>query len=231
MTRVDPGTKRGVDWITTAPRLVPQALILVHPRTMRLAVLAAIGVLASAVPADAHIEMTSPAPRELAQKAGPCGNTGSKRGTKVTAFRPGQTITVEWDETVDHPGHFRLAFDESGNDSFQDPNRPDDNFPQTLADQIADRSGGGHYSQQITLPNISCTNCTLQLMQIMTTAVPYDSFYFQCADLVLGDGGDPEPTGPTETEGGCATGSSVQGLAAGLAVLGLALRRRRHRRC
>jgi hypothetical protein len=195
---------------------------------MRLA-LAAIGLLAYSAPAHAHIAMTSPAPREEAQKSGPCGTTGSPRGTKVTTFQPGQTITVEWDETVDHPGHFRLAFDDSGSDSFQNPNRPDDNFPQTLADQITDRSGGGHYSQQITLPNISCTNCTLQLMQIMTTAVPYNSFYYQCADLVIGGDVDPGPTEPTETEGGCAAGSSVQGLAAGIAVLGLALRRRRRR--
>ena len=198
---------------------------------MRIASLAAIGLLASTTSALAHIAMTSPAPRADAQKTGPCGASGSTRGTKVATFSPGQTITVEWDETVDHPGHYRIAFDDSGDDSFKDPNRPDDNFPQTLADQIVDRSGGGHYSQQITLPNISCTNCTLQLMQIMTTAVPYNSFYFQCADLVIGDGVDPGPNpGPADTDGGCAAGSSAQGLAAGLGVLGLALRRRRRRR-
>jgi len=195
---------------------------------MRLLALVAIGLLAYLAPAHAHIAMTSPAPRTSEQKTGPCGAAGSTRGTNVTTFRPGETITVEWDETVDHPGHYRLAFDDNGNDSFRDPSRPDDNFPQTLVDQITDRTGGGHYSQQVTLPNMSCTNCTLQLIQIMTTTVPYNSFYFQCADLVLGDGTDPGPDpGPSETAGGCAAGSSTTGLACGLAALGLLRRRRR----
>jgi MYXO-CTERM domain-containing protein len=193
---------------------------------MRLAALVAIGLLTHAATASAHIALTSPRPRSDAQKEGPCGAAGSTRGTNVTTFRPGETITVAWTETVDHPGHYRIAFDDNGNDSFQLPNRPDDNFPQTLVDQIADRPSGGSYTQQITLPNMTCTNCTLQLIQVMTTTVPYNSFYFQCADIVLSDG-TPEPE-PDETDGGCSTGSS-SGLIVALSVLGLAVRRRRRR--
>jgi hypothetical protein len=190
--------------------------------------LASLALAALAADASAHIALTSPAPRTAEQKTGPCGAAGSTRGTQVTRYQPGETITVEWDETVDHPGHYRIAFDEDGNDSFQNPSTPDDSFPQTLADQITDRTGGGHYTQQITLPNISCTNCTLQLMQVMTTTVPYSSFYFQCADLILGDGADPGPG--TDTDGGCAAGSPSLGLAAGLALLGLARGRKRRGR-
>ena len=62
------------------------------------------------------------------------------------------------------------------------PNNPDDNFPTTMVEPIADKSGG-HYSQSITLPTTPCENCTLQLIQVMTTSVPYNSFYFQCADI------------------------------------------------
>jgi MYXO-CTERM domain-containing protein len=61
----------------------------------------------------------------------------------------------------------------------------------------------------------------------MTTSVPYNSFYFQCADIVLA-GDAPEP-GPSETDGGCAAGSSSGSVAAGLAALGLLLLRRRRR--
>lgn len=197
---------------------------------MRLTALAATVILAHSATAYGHIAMTRPAPRSDAQKEGPCGATGSTRGTNVTTYRPGETITVEWDETVDHPGHYRIAFDDNGNDSFRDPNLPTDNFPQTLVDQITDK-GGGRYSQQITLPNMSCTNCTLQLVQVMTTSVPYNSFYYQCADLVLSNGTDPNPDpdpdpGPSSTDGGCAAGGSGS-LAAGLGLLGLLLRRRR----
>ena len=222
-----------MDWITAparprsaAPRPGPRSCML---DTMRLATVVAIGLLAPSATAYAHIALTSPAPRSEAQKEGPCGAAGSPRGTKVTTFRPGQTITVEWDETVEHPGHYRIAFDDSGDDSFRNPSRPDDNFPQTLADQIPDRASGGHYTQQITLPNMTCTNCTLQLIQVMTTVVPYNSFYFQCADIAIAaEGAEPEP-GPAEAEGGCAAGSSSGSLAAGLAAAGLVRRRRRAR--
>lgn len=195
---------------------------------MRLGSLLGIGLLAYSTTASAHIAMTSPTPRTADQKTGPCGPAGSVRGTKVSTFRPGQTITVEWDETVDHPGHYRIAFDDNGSDAFQNPSQPTDNFPSTLVDQIADK-GGGHYSQQVTLPNIKCDNCTLQLVQVMTTAVPYNSFYYQCADIVLSDGADPMQE-PADTDGGCAAaagGSAGGGTAAALVALGLVLRRRR----
>jgi MYXO-CTERM domain-containing protein len=195
---------------------------------MRFASLLAVCLVAHSATASAHIEMKFPTPRTTDQKIGPCGPSTSTRGTKVSTFRPGETITVEWDETVDHPGHYRIAFDDDGSDVFQDPKRPDDKFPSTLADQIVDRSGG-HYSQQITLPNITCSNCTLQLVQVMTTAVPYNSFYYQCADLVLAGDTEPMPSPSPEPSGGCAAGGAP-GLGAGLAALALALHRRRRRR-
>lgn len=176
--------------------------------------------------ASAHTTLVDPAPRTLSNKDGPCGATGSMRGDVITVFEPGETITVVWDETVDHPGHYRIAFDESGDDDFPDPVSPDDDFPSVLADQIPDRSGGGMYSQKVTLPDVECEDCTLQLIQIMTTQVPYNSFYFQCADIALragsGGGGGGEPS----DDGGCqAGGSSALAWPVVLAML-LALRRR-----
>src|SRR5258706_15682682 len=97
---------------------------------MRIAWLAV--VLLGTSTASAHIAMTYPAPRTSALKTGPCGAAGSTRGTTVTTFDPGQTITVEWDETVAHPGHYRIAFDDNGDDVFKNPNHPNDNFPFTL---------------------------------------------------------------------------------------------------
>ena len=154
---------------------------------MRASVIAAV-LLVAAGRADAHIAMTAPAPRTVMQKEGPCGELGGVRGGTVATFAPGETITVEWDETVDHPGHYRISFDDDGQD-FVDPARPDDNLPTTLLDQIDDLVGPRHYAQEITLPSVTCTNCTLQLIQIMGTTVPYNSFYFQCVDLVIADDG------------------------------------------
>ncbi|MEO7732439.1 MAG: SCE4755 family polysaccharide monooxygenase-like protein [Kofleriaceae bacterium] len=183
--------------------------------------------------ASAHVTLTSPPPRTLDNKAGPCGANNSKRGSKVTTFAPGATITVEWDETVDHPGHYRIAFDSDGDDVFVNPKNPDDNYAFTLMDAIPDKDGG-HYTQQITLPTAPCANCTLQLMQIMTTQVPYNSFYYQCADIAIADGGDPghpiDPTPPPAAdEGGCST-SSGAGAGSLLVLAGLLASRARRRR-
>ena len=176
--------------------------------------------------ASAHATLTAPPPRTLDNKAGPCGAAGSRRGSKVTTFAPGAMITVEWDETVDHPGHYRIAFDSDGDDAFVNPSRPDDNFPFTLADGIADKVGG-HYAYQVKLPTATCANCTLQLIQVMTTQVPYDSFYFQCADIAIAEGGDPGGADPG-VQGGCSTGSG-SGAGALVILACLALRRRRTR--
>jgi len=190
-------------------------------------------LLALAQPAAAHIALRSPAPRTAEQKAGPCGAAGSTRGTTVTTYQPGETITVEWDETVDHPGHYRIAFDDSGDDVFVNPNTSADAYPFTLVNQIADKAGG-HYTQQVTLPTTPCNNCTLQLMQVMTTTEPYNSFYYQCADIVIAgdvvtppDGGGGG--GGNETNGGCATTGTDSTAGAALLLLALGFVRRRRR--
>jgi len=179
-------------------------------------------LLVATATAQAHVALMDPPPRTVDQKEGPCGKTGSVRGTNVTTFQPGEMITVKWNETVDHPGHYRIAFDDAGNDDFRNPNNPNDNFPSTMVEPIADKAGG-MYTQQITLPMEPCTSCTLQLMQVMTTSVPYNSFYYQCADIVIA--GDPvAPPGGGDIDGGCTVSG---GAGPGLLVLLLTLRRRR----
>jgi len=189
-------------------------------------------LLALAGTAGAHATLDYPPPRTQANKAGPCGASGSTRGSNVTAFDPGTTITVVWDETVDHPGHFRIAFDDDGND-FQNPSTPDDNFATTLMEPIADKDGG-RYEQQITFPDIECTNCTLQLIQVMTTSIPYNSFYFQCADITLVPGGGSGIPPDQVESSGCSAGGGGSGwlvLAVGAIALLRHATRRRARRC
>ena len=192
---------------------------------MRVVALGFVLTIAAAQPAAAHIALRSPAPRTAEQKTGPCGAAGSTRGTTVTTYQPGETITVEWDETVDHPGHYRIAFDDSGDDVFVNPSRATDDFPFTLVDRITDKVGG-RYTQQVTLPTTPCDDCTLQLMQVMTTTEPYNSFYWQCADIVIagegGGDGDGQPPGGT-VEGGCSAGAGGSGAAMAVVVLGLGL--------
>lgn len=153
-------------------------------------VAAALALLAA--DAGAHIDMTYPVAREMNQKAGPCGVAGSVRGDNITVLDPGATITVTWNETIAHPGWFRISFDDNGDDGFINPATIDDvnNSPTVLFDEIANPDGLGSYSQEVTLPNMECDNCTLQLMQVMLDKQPEiwgdNEFYYRCADLVLG---------------------------------------------
>src|SRR5258706_3064587 len=78
--------------------------------------LAIIGLFAPRI-AEAHFRLIAPpnwmnqsAVDGSPQKVGPCGNEAPQTPTNmVTPFRPGQTITVQFMQTVQHPGHYRVA--------------------------------------------------------------------------------------------------------------------------
>jgi hypothetical protein len=193
-------------------------------------------VFGTAAQARAHIRMTAPTARHDQLKLGPCGaGPDDPRGTNVHTFRPGQALTLTWEETVDHPGHYRIAFDEDGQDDFVDPKSFDDRSggPGVLVDGIPDRAGGGTYSQEVTLPDVECDNCTIQVIQMMTDKPPYASggndLYYQCIDVVLRADAPEDPTGapatPSDEEGCDCRGEGGSPLAL-LLVAGLRRRRR-----
>jgi hypothetical protein len=179
----------------------------------RLAAVLALGVGLWAAPADAHIEMTSPLARYPSdqQKAEPCGHPDNPPGAgPVATYQAGETITVQFEEFVDHPGHFRIALDPTGTDSFTSPTGFEDfyNSPEVLLDEIADMGGGGLYSVDVTLPDAPCDPCTLQLIQVMndgTWGPGTNDLYFQCADIVIEGSAatttDPGTTGADDTSG------------------------------
>jgi hypothetical protein len=184
-------------------------------------------VLAIAPRAAAHISLEQGGTHrsrygEGELKAGPCGKAGGIRGTNVYTYAPGQKISVSAVEFIPHPGYFRLAFDDDGDDAFIepasikpiDPNRKCPNAP-------TDRCGTSDfynspavlpgmdnlnphltaapstkYTWEVALPDVECSTCTLQLIQVMEddlTHGPYDptpgvgvaDIYHQCIDIVL----------------------------------------------
>jgi hypothetical protein len=188
----------------------------------------ALCVLVSGSIAQAHVCMDAPLSRvggqctfASDQKDGPCGVEG--RGSNVTTFRPGETITVELNETIDHPSHYRIAFNPDG-DAFEDPTTKDDKdgkHPFVLLDNITDVSAAKQ-SIKVTLPNVPCDKCTLQLIQVMYDKggngfggsdgsggkTDNDDLYYACADIVL----KGEPVGGTPPTG--ADAGSIRDAAA-----------------
>lgn len=153
----------------------------------------AVFAVLSASPAHAHIALDYPTARSTSQKSSPCGPAGSVRGDVVTDLVAGETVTITWRETVNHPGHYRISFDDDGQDDFVEPASFTDFYtgPSVLYDEIAD-SNGGMYTFDITVPETPCDNCTLQLVQVMTDKAPYgdgNDLYYQCADIRIVAGG------------------------------------------
>lgn len=197
--------------------------------------------------ADAHIELVSPKPRYADLKEGPCGRGSSDvRTTNVTTFAAGETITVTWKETIGHPGHYRISFDTDGTTAFIDPKSFTDvgGGPSVLVDNIGDKTGTQTYSLEVTLPDIACDKCTLQIIQVMTDKPPYgdgNDLYYQCADLVLTKDSSPPDstpqrgTDPSASEsGGCGSAAHravpIEGCTAFAGMLAFILAARRRRR-
>lgn len=169
-------------------------------------------------PLSAHVLLDDPARRYDDMKGAPCGKGGGEDGRTehVTALAAGARIEVRWTETINHVGSFRIAFDEDGADA------ADFDAHVLHAETDPDNPSGQSWATEVTLPDVSCGNCTLQLLQIMTTDPnPSESeTYFQCADLVLGDA----QSAPPEVTG-CHSAGGAPAL--WLALLGLAARPRR----
>jgi hypothetical protein len=211
-----------------------------------------VALLAGALPARAHVRLVSPVSRYGDEmKVGPCGRAFGTRTGNVTTFRPGQTVTVVFDEIIDHPGYYRIAFDPAGDAHLSPPvwdgasvasptftNPPD---VLVLADHIPD-ARLTHGEVPVQLPDLECDACTLQLIEVMTDKPPFDGgddFYYQCADLVLSRTaalGGPAPRATPQASapgaaGGCASGgggaASLAALTAGLLALRRSVRRAR----
>ena len=164
-----------------------------------------LGLALLAPAASAHIELRDPPARyeitnfDTGIKSCPCGLGSSNRtcnlavdssdpdrSARVSRFEAGSTITLVFDEFVDHAGRFRVAFDPDGADMAD--------FNANVLEDIPDPAGTGGqtWEIQVTLPNMTCENCTLQLVQAMEVdentpiadPAPISSYY-SCVDLQL----------------------------------------------
>jgi uncharacterized protein (TIGR03382 family) len=198
-----------------------------------LAALSAAGVVALA-PSEgrAHFILETPASWRAQdklgspQKAPPCGDDGGAAETgEVTAYRTGDTVTITIDETIYHPGHYRVALAVDDRSELPEeppvtagdtpcgsvPIDPSPAFP-VLADGVLvhTKAFAGPQTFQVKLPDdVTCEKCTLQIIEFMSDHGlnnPGGCFYHHCADISISD------TGPTS---GGASGSAGGGSGAG----------------
>lgn len=106
-------------------------------------------------------------------KTAPCGGVARTSTPKI--LTPGSTVRVDWQETINHPGRFEFYWSSGGDTGF------------TLLATVQDTQNGTNdlphnYSTMITIPTTPCTECTLQMIQVMTENNP-PSMYYSCADV------------------------------------------------
>lgn len=144
------------------------------------------------------------------QKLGPCGGTsadGGKPTNVVGKVKGGQKLHVKVQETVYHPGHYRIALAVNSRAELPpDPStttRDSDKGPMSLTAAIqsppripvlADglfvhtARAADPFETDVQLPNISCQKCTLQIVEFMAEhGLNKDGgyFYHHCADLQI----------------------------------------------
>src|SRR5262245_51031380 len=189
-------------------------------------------VLLAVVPAAtyAHFKLLEPTSwiieneRGDPQKAGPCGGSNTDWGKPsyvISKAVGGQKLHLKIQETVYHPGHYRVALAaNSPNELPLDPEtttRPSEKGPWSesaviqnppqipvLADGLfvhSTRPTGtmDPWETDIQLPNINCKKCTLQVVQFMAEHAfnnPGGYSYHHCAQLqITADRSKPLDTG------------------------------------
>lgn len=150
------------------------------------------------------------------QKMGPCGGvSASAKGAAnmgtptnaVTKVTGGQKLHIKVQETVYHPGHYRIALAVNSREELPaDPEavtRESAKGPQSVSAHIMNpvkppvladglwvhnTRPADPWETDITLPNINCAKCTLQIIQFMAEHGRNrdgDFSYHHCADLQI----------------------------------------------
>lgn len=170
------------------------------------------------------------------QKTGPCGalmetNKTYTASGEVTPFKAGDTVVIKLEETVSHPGHYRVALAVS--DRSELPPEPEvtkkDNttngqcgsvpimdppvFPILADGELKDATPqSGQQTITVKLPDdIECEKCTLQVLEFMSDHMA-PCFYHHCADISITKGGG---TGGMSAGGMSAGGASSGGMSTG----------------
>jgi len=158
------------------------------------------------------------------QKMAPCGGTSADAGTPsniITSIRGGTKLHLKVQETVYHPGHYRVALavnsrtelpkdpevttresargPQSVSAVIQNPVRPPLLVDGLWAHDTRPTGTAAPYETDIEIPNINCEKCTLQIIQFMAEHGlnrDGDFSYHHCADLkITADPAKPLATG------------------------------------
>ena len=160
------------------------------------------------------------------QKSVPCGQADPGNAAvatnKVTTYTQGQTINVTINETIMHPGHYRVSIADDMSKLPADPAVVADGNSACgsttitanptlplVADGLLMHTAAfnGPQTVQVKLPaGLTCTKCTMQIAEFMSNHPlnnPGGCFYHHCATISI------VPPGSNPTDGGVADSSTA----------------------
>lgn len=144
------------------------------------------------ISAQAHIRAKTagnliPRSNSDSLKTAPCG--GIARGVSSATYAPGATMTMNWEETINHPGRFEIYFSPSGDSAWQ--------LIKTINDTTNLTTDLPHqYTTTFTLPTTPCAACTIQLIQVMEENPASPSYYYSCSDIKIQSATTTTPVTP-----------------------------------
>jgi hypothetical protein len=178
--------------------------------------LTGVAIVVFAPPAGAHFRLLEPQSWVVEnnlgdpQKLGPCGGNADGSETPsnaVNKVRGGQLLHIKVQETIFHPGHYRVALAVNSRSEFPPDaelkTRDTDQGPWSVSSPIATQPkipvladglfvhttrATGPFETDVQLPNIHCENCTLQIVEFMAEHGynhPGGYFYHHCAVLQI----------------------------------------------
>lgn len=201
--------------------------------------LVAVAVASLSAVTDAHFVLVQPAASLVQnrlgdpQKIAPCGGVSANaaRGTAanpgtpsaaVTELKGGSTFHLLVQETVFHPGHYRVALARTAAQLPADPvvtTRDSDRGPWSVSAAIQDPAVApvladglfahterpmGLWETDIQIPNVNCKNCLMQVIQFMAEHAKNqdgDYSYHHCAVVNI----TADPAKPMDSRWGPAT--------------------------
>jgi hypothetical protein len=172
---------------------------------------------------NAHFRLVLPASwlvedmRGDPQKYAPCGGTVGDPGTPtgaVTELQGGQMLRVVVEETIFHPGHYRIALARTRTQLPRDPQIlthetdrgirsvsaviAEEPQPPVLVDGLwphTERPAPARWVTDVQIPNIECEGCVMQIIQFMADhpGVAEGGFsYHHCATVnITADSSQP----------------------------------------
>lgn len=142
-----------------------------------------------------HALMINPVPRNnnAGNKVAPCGPT-AKAAVPTVTVAAGATLAIAWRETINHPGKYIFSW-------LQENDTPMAGVAPVLVPDNQDNPNNlpHNYTAVLTVPNVVCNNCTLQMVQSMEENPNVPTFYYSCVDIRITAAGATPTPGPTGT--------------------------------